>query len=86
MVLIISLLKNKSFIKRFITILELPEDIKFRIQWKGVPGSISFTTAYIIAIDIPEEKQRVIEYLRTEEGKLISKNDLLKLVIDSRLS
>ena len=62
-------IKDKNFIKRFLKILNLPEDVQKKISWKIEPGTISFTSAYQISIEKNNEKKtNVINFIRQNES------------------
>ena len=71
-------LKDKNFLKRFLKILELPEEIQERVKWTQDPGSIAFTQAYEIATS--KNKFQLIEELNKEENKNITRHAIRNLL------
>lgn len=72
-------IKDKNFIKRFLEILKLPEDIQNKISWKNIPGTISFTSAYQISVEKnTEKKTNVINFIR--ENKSFSRKNISELI------
>ena len=71
-------LKDKTFLKRFLKLLELPVEIQGRIKWTQEPGSIAFTQAFKIATS--KNKTQIIAELNKEENNSITRREIRNLL------
>ena len=72
-------IKDKNFIKRFLEILNLPKEIQVKISWQNTLGTISFTSAYEIAIEKNQEKKlKIITFIK--ENNTFTRKHISELI------